>query len=87
MLLAGNREMLDLIRELAPIRVVDRPLGTVELEVPVDAVGLAPELRKLLDLAARHDVAVPLAQPSRSAESPGADDGIAQPEAPIRGST
>lgn len=60
LVLAENRDMLDLIAGLGPVRIIDRATGTVELEVPIPAVGLAPPLRKLLRIAARHDVAVPL---------------------------
>jgi GNAT superfamily N-acetyltransferase len=59
LMLASNQEMMDLISALAPVRIVDREAGTVELEVPIPDVGLAPALRKLLRVAAQHDVVVP----------------------------
>jgi hypothetical protein len=43
------------------VRIVDRDAGTVEIEMPIPAVGLSPALRKLLRIAARSDVAVALA--------------------------
>lgn len=59
-MLAQNREMMDLFQHLGPVQVVDREPGTVEIEVPLPAVGAAPELRELLRVAAEHDVAVPV---------------------------
>jgi len=59
LMLAENQAMHDLLEELGPVRVIDRALGTVEIEVPIHAVGLSPALRKVLRIAARHDVAVP----------------------------
>jgi len=70
LMLASNQEMMDLLRRLDPVRVVDRELGTVEIEVPIPAVGPPPALRRLLQIAADHDVVVPLAgrdRPSRVA--------------------
>lgn len=60
LLLASNREMLDLFGRLGPVRIVDRAKGTVEIELPIPAVGIAPELSKLLGIAATREVAVPL---------------------------
>jgi hypothetical protein len=48
-------------RSLGPVRIVDREAGTVEIEMPIPAVGLSPALSKLLRIAARNDVAVALA--------------------------
>jgi hypothetical protein len=50
-MLATNQEM--------PVQVMDRELGTVEIEMPIPKVGLSLALRKLLCVAARNDVAVP----------------------------
>ncbi|MGZ4184396.1 MAG: N-acetyltransferase family protein [Solirubrobacteraceae bacterium] len=61
LMLATNEEMMDLFRRLDQVRIVDRDLGTVEIEVPIPEIGLAPALRKLLRLSAHSDVAVPLA--------------------------
>ncbi len=60
LMLATNDEMMDLFRRLDPVQIVDREPGTVEIEVPIPEVGLAPALRKLLKLSARTDVVVPL---------------------------
>ena len=60
LMLATNDEMMDLFRRLDPVQIVDRESGTVEIEVPIPEVGLAPALRKLLKISARTDVVVPL---------------------------
>jgi GNAT superfamily N-acetyltransferase len=60
LMLATNKEMMDLLQELDPVRIVDRELGTVEIEVPIPAVGLAPALREVIRIAAQNDVVVPL---------------------------
>jgi GNAT superfamily N-acetyltransferase len=59
-MLARNQEMMDLFQHLGPVEVVDREAGTVEIEVAIPTAGVAPELRELLRLAAKHDVAVPV---------------------------
>jgi GNAT superfamily N-acetyltransferase len=61
LMLAINEEMLDILRHLDPVRIIDRERGTVEIEVPIPEIGLAPALRKVLQIAASNDVAVPLA--------------------------
>lgn len=53
LMLAQNREMLDLLEELGPMRIIDRAPGTVQIEVPIPEIGLAPALRKLLRVAAQ----------------------------------
>jgi GNAT superfamily N-acetyltransferase len=60
LLLATNEEMLDMFKRLHPIRIVERGVGTVEIEVPIPEVGLAPALTKVLRIAAGNHVAVPL---------------------------
>ena len=70
LMLARNEEMMDLLKRLDPVRIIDQELGTVEIEVPIPDVGLAPALKQLLQIAGRHDVVVPLAgreAPSRLA--------------------
>jgi GNAT superfamily N-acetyltransferase len=57
-MLATNQEMMDVLTNLGPVRIIDRELGTIEIEMPIPKVGLSPSLRKLLRVAARHDVAV-----------------------------
>jgi GNAT superfamily N-acetyltransferase len=66
--LAQNQDMLALLEELGPVRIVDQALGTVEVEVPIPPVGVSPELRKLLRIAARHDVVVPVSHGTPSAD-------------------
>ena len=60
LMLAENREMLDLLEALGPVRLIDRSSGTVEVEVPIPTPGVPTGLRRLLRIAARHRVAVPL---------------------------
>jgi len=70
LMLARNEEMMDLLKHLDTVRIIDQELGTVEIEVPIPEIGLAPALKRLLQIAGRHDVVVPLAghdQPSRLA--------------------
>jgi GNAT superfamily N-acetyltransferase len=69
LMLAANEEMLDILRRLDPVRIIDREQGRVEVEVPIPEIGLAPGLRKVLQIAARHDNAVPLAA-SRTGTAP-----------------
>lgn len=52
LMLATNQEMMELLEHLGPVRVLDRELGTVEIEIPIPEVDIAPELRKLLRIAA-----------------------------------
>ena len=61
LMLASNQEMMEVLNSLGPVRIVDRDAGTVEIEMPIPVVGLSPALGKLLRIAARSDVAVPLA--------------------------
>jgi len=61
-MLVGNRQMMHLLGRLGAVRVVDRAAGIVEVEVHVPAIGVTPELRKLLRLAAASDIAIPIGQ-------------------------
>ena len=61
LMLASNQEMMDVLKSLGPVRIVDRDARTVEIEMPIPSVGLSPALSKLLRIAARNDVAVALA--------------------------
>ena len=73
-MLATNRKMMRLLNQLDPVRIVDREKGVVEVEMPIQEVGLAPALRKLIRIAAQHDVAIPPAHNNRmriAAEDPG----------------
>jgi GNAT superfamily N-acetyltransferase len=78
-MLATNRKMMRLLNQLDPVRIVDREQGVVEVELPIQEVGLAPALRKLIRIAAQHDVAIPPAHNSRmriAAEDPGRATGV-----------
>jgi GNAT superfamily N-acetyltransferase len=55
LMLATNQEMMSLLERLGPLRIVDREAGTVEIEMPIPEVGLSPDLRKLLRIAAEAD--------------------------------
>ncbi|MGO9886422.1 MAG: N-acetyltransferase family protein [Solirubrobacteraceae bacterium] len=66
LMLATNREMMDVLEALGPVRIVDREVGTVEIEMPNPEVRLSPVLKKLLRLVARNDVtAVPSSRHSQ----------------------
>lgn len=56
LMLAANDQMMDLLKALDSVHIVDRELGTVQIEMPIPEVGLAPALRKLLRIAASTDV-------------------------------
>lgn len=60
LMLATNREMMDVLEALGPVQIIDREQGTVEIEMPIPEVGLSPALRKLLRIAARNNLVVPL---------------------------
>lgn len=66
LMLASNDDVMDVLRHLGPVRIVDQEAGTVEVEVPIPKIGLAPALKKLLRIAARQDVVVPPAQGDRT---------------------
>jgi len=70
LVLTENKEMLDLFEDLGPVQIIDRALGTVELEVPIPAVGASPSLKKLLGIAARQGHAAATGV-RRSAWTPG----------------
>ena len=53
LLLATNREMIELFESLGPVRVVNREAGALQVEAPVPKRGLSPELRVLLRASAR----------------------------------
>jgi GNAT superfamily N-acetyltransferase len=52
LLLAQNREMLELLEALGPVRVVDRQTGTIEIEAELPADGAGPQLRQALRASA-----------------------------------
>jgi GNAT superfamily N-acetyltransferase len=55
LMLAENRTMRDLLERLGPVRVIGRFRDTIEVEVPIPPVRVAPALRKLLRRAAGHE--------------------------------
>ncbi len=57
LMLAENRTMRDLLEHLGPVRVIDEERGTVEVEVQLPTVKIAPELRELLRSIAQLDTA------------------------------
>ncbi len=60
LMLATNETMMDVLRHLEPeVRITHREPGTVEIEMPIPDVGLAPALRKLLRISAHTDLVVP----------------------------
>ncbi|HEX2310375.1 MAG TPA: GNAT family N-acetyltransferase [Vicinamibacterales bacterium] len=65
LMLVDNGQMLDLLERLGALRVLDRASGTVEVEVHLPAIGVSPELRKLIRLAAASDIAIPIGQLAR----------------------
>ena len=62
LMLVDNRQMMDLLQRLGAVRVVDRAAGAVEVEVHLPAIGVSPELRKLVRLAAASHMAIPIGQ-------------------------
>lgn len=58
LVLAENDEMIELLEQLGPLRIVDRAAGTVEIEVTIPEAGVAPALQRLLRVAAQRDVAL-----------------------------
>ena len=67
LMLATNRGMMEVLEALGPVRIVDRDVGTVEIEMPIPDAGLSPALKKLLGVAARNNVVVPLEDRHRPA--------------------
>src|SRR4051794_22385700 len=63
LMLAENDDMLELLERLGPVRVIDRELGTVEVETPLSAEGVGAELRSVLRLVARSSRAESLREP------------------------
>ena len=71
LMLATNAEMMDLFEQLGPTRVIDRAAGTVEVEVPIPGRGVAASLRKLIRIAAEHELGPPATPPGRARRLPG----------------
>lgn len=53
LLLAENRDMLDMLERLGPIRHLDREAGTIEIEVELEPPGAGARLEQLLRDVAR----------------------------------
>jgi GNAT superfamily N-acetyltransferase len=60
LMLVENNQMMDLLRRLGAVRVIDHAAGTVEVELHLPAIGVSPELRKLIRLAAASEGAIPI---------------------------
>jgi len=67
LLLASNREMLALFRELGVVRTIDRRSGTIEIEIALPATGTGPNLAELLRGSASGRYAV---SPAHMADAP-----------------
>jgi GNAT superfamily N-acetyltransferase len=48
LMLATNREMLELLEDLGPVRILERSAGTVEVELTLPRRGTGAHLRELL---------------------------------------
>lgn len=57
LMLASNQEMMELLKALGPVRIVDQGAGTVEIEMSIPDAGLSPAIKKLLRVAARNEAA------------------------------
>jgi len=57
LILATNDEVMGLLKHLDAVRIVDCDAGSVQVEVQIPEIGVGPALRKLLQVAARNDVA------------------------------
>jgi GNAT superfamily N-acetyltransferase len=74
LMLAQNTDMLDLLRGLAPVRVIDREQGTIEVEATLPKRGMGSQLRQLLRRLATGEIeAHPTFHP-RDHVSPAAGD-------------
>jgi len=71
LMLATNANMMDLLKQLGPLRIIDQEAGTVEIAVPIPPMGVSPALRKLIRIAAQHEIAVPPPHNHRMLRIPG----------------
>ena len=67
LLLAENRDMLEVLEALGPLKVVDRQSGTIEIEAELPPAGAGAHLRGLLGQAARASASSSSRKPSASA--------------------
>jgi len=70
LLLAENREMLELLEGLGPVRVVDRQSGTVEVEAELAPEGAGPALHGVLGASARGPVRLRVRRPAPGPAEP-----------------
>lgn len=76
LVLETNAEMLDLLRNLGPVTVLDRGEGAVELTADLPRDGLGPHLTQLLRMAARRQakLAHPRSQPVNGSRADGGSE-------------
>jgi GNAT superfamily N-acetyltransferase len=67
LLLAENRDMLEVLEAIGPLHVVDRHSGTIEIEAELPPSGAGPQWRGLLAQAARASASSSARKPSASA--------------------
>jgi RimJ/RimL family protein N-acetyltransferase len=53
LVLAGNKDMIDLLFRLGQAKIVDRSSGTVQIEAELPPAGVSDQLRSLLKMAAQ----------------------------------
>jgi GNAT superfamily N-acetyltransferase len=70
LLLAENREMLELLEALGPVRMVDRHSDTVEVEAELAPEGAGPELHGVLGASARGPVRLGVRRPAPGPADP-----------------
>jgi GNAT superfamily N-acetyltransferase len=68
LMLANNREAVELFEDLGPIRILERTSGTIELEITLPRRGAGPHLRELLRGSASGRYKV-IATPTESLDS------------------
>ena len=67
LLLAENRDMLEVLEAIGPLHVVDRQSGTIEIEAELPPNGAGSHLRGVLGQAARASASSSSRKPSASA--------------------
>jgi GNAT superfamily N-acetyltransferase len=70
LLLAENREMLELLESIGPVRVVDRQSGTVEIEAELAPTGAGPVLHGMLGASASGPVRLGVRPPAPGRAGP-----------------
>jgi GNAT superfamily N-acetyltransferase len=64
LMLASNTDMMDVLRGLGPLEIVDRELGCVEVEASIPADGVSLIIARMLKAVARKDLSAPAAPPA-----------------------